>query len=129
MKSKSEIFRTLLELVEERSFNWKVEDEFNKLNFSLSQRDASNFPFKNNDLSLTGELYFSSTGRLVRCAVKPTKEIYKEWKDLAKALPDYSKLPVGGILDNPSKFTRITLNSNIFIGRVVSFHISDLVAY
>jgi hypothetical protein len=123
----SKIFEKLIALAEERSFNWKVEEVFEGLGFSISQHDASNYIFKNHDVSIKGELYYSSHSRLVRCIIHPTKEMYNTFKQLSKSLPGYSFMM--GIADSPGKFTRITFQNIPFTPRRVSFHISDMNAF
>lgn len=90
MRKDNEIFSKLLELVEERSIILDVIDEFDYLRFIISQHDTSNFLFKSIDSTITGELYFSSKGRLVRCIVRPPKEMYNNWKLQAKSLTGYN---------------------------------------
>ena len=120
----SKIFEQILTLVEERSPNWKVEEVFNDLGFSIKQHDSSNFFFSSSVLSIKGELYYSSHSRLVRCIVHPTKGMYKNWKHLAKSLPSYNFML--NIADSSRKFTKITFQNIIFSPRIVSFHIGDL---
>lgn len=123
----SKIFEKLIALAEERSFNWKVEEVFEELGFSISQHDASNYIFKNSNATIKGELYYSSHARLVRCIIHPTKGMYSTFKHLAKSLPGYSFMM--GIADSQGKFTQITFQNIPFSPRMVSFHISDMRAF